>query len=1431
MGATPKALRSPPPRRFENYILARSTAPSVNLANVPDGLFSPCSPASTETSPQDPGVGYTDDGINVPIDIGFDFQIDGITYKKFAACTNGWMVLVDPVTGTFTSSEVLTTSIWINSGIRSTFTSRAVLLCPWFDDLRNVAFDPSQTGGLLSSTKVDRIRKGLETPPTVFNATQNSVKFFRDVRSAKGRRLIVRWNSLSDFSNPNTILRFEVILYENGTIEYRYAPRANINLFNNPSSPEDATIGVFMPNGTNRFRDFSLGLGYRDGERQQYRYGGAILTGSYSDTADSNTVSYTVNLKPFIHWPGLAAAGSMFTFMPPVNRRKVLPRAASAKASARLTLPTVARTGDARRGNDPVTFDDRRSAQFIDILSSSGRLVNYPTTLQRFFGDSEPNIVFRQDLFAGDFEFTASVIKDVVDQFILDDVPKSIEPFSEYKLFENDPNNDDDPFFVSGSRIDQLGDGLSQPLKAKTQIRLSLPINYNTVLFGTASTIHYYNKRAGAWEVPQNSSYTISNGASTNDSGKPKGDMVPFRDGDASALRIIEDQRGFGPIGNILASGSHNKSGNGDQTDASIGAPYNTLNVTTALNKSYPKSITVNEDYRATVDEIFQLPINQAFLIERAIIELPFAAGDGWFADKTMCLSTIESDPRGGFDFGGPALTIALFNQTIAGSFSRRDLIFSGTITHTYDNVNELICSNFTPLTSTFQIRPRGFQAYGAVPGAVVVPVSSGATGNTFTGSVAVKCEAQVSNGVIARLEMAMTSSDLQANKSGVIDVFNTAQITLASQVTSHYSQSCYIAYINNFGRGGTGFDPSGRSVFGKEFATTSELTRQGKINNPFYLTGTNGGAVSPTFVGIPAQFSQSIVNGTTFKFEAALSLEGYQPSPYLVQPSDTLVLAISKTRPVFLGSQAPSPKTSGSIQHDVQLITGSVNIVLYGSLLKEGREYHDTLNQPLASDAVHEIVVGNEPVLDQFESDYQDQFVSGSFDDFIGGDLITRVTRPDGRTIFVTGSVIGSPNATSILSRGSRGKIFSRVNARSAPTPGTSDFDFTDSVAFRTQPYFEKAGSVRLVQATDSTERFWDSLMPAINQCFLADGAGIFILRRDPNDIFNFNYIGDSRRVDQRLGFLWFDYQSPFWFPTWSALLDGVWTWSFPFEPRYSAIPRQQFIEKSFLANYSVDFFGGYIGVQPVQAIDPVPLQGFFFGPVGSELPSVPAKQTTKLAGPDSGGAAHDFHWICDTHLSAITPYGFTLTGSAGVADAVRALFGFGDLNNRIYTSLGPTYFGTTHFADVRHREPDPSYNWGSQWSLSPLIRGWKYGVYSGLPTFSKAYYRQDRYGQLRDMLEQRPFTKYYQSAEKSPGLVNFRQGTTPSAVTVKFVDAAGKLTKPENTWSQNLSFEATSSVPYFDGETRNRTAINTNTLNANIIAFKTNQFGQVTL
>lgn len=142
-----------------------------------------------------------------------------------------------------------------------------------------------------------------------------------------------------------------------------------------------------------------------------------------------------------------------------------------------------------------------------------------------------------------------------------------------------------------------------------------------------------------------------------------------------------------------------------------------------------------------------------------------------------------------------------------------------------------------------------------------------------------------------------------------------------------------------------------------------------------------------------------------------------------------------------------------------------------------------------------------------------------------------------------------------------------------------------------------------------------------------------------------------------------------------------------------------------------------------------------------------------------------------------------------------------------------------------------------GYTFGISPVIRGWKYGLYSGLPAHSKATFRRNRFGQLRDMLEQRQYTKFINDGTttfdneailRSPEIKELggarSQSATvvkgspgPSPVEVNFVRQAYRKTdrgigeiyvvgvQPNTTYSQNLSTEATSSLPYFDGFSRN--------------------------
>ena len=65
---------------------------------------------------------------------------------------------------------------------------------------------------------------------------------------------------------------------------------------------------------------------------------------------------------------------------------------------------------------------------------------------------------------------------------------------------------------------------------------------------------------------------------------------------------------------------------------------------------------------------------------------------------------------------------------------------------------------------------------------------------------------------------------------------------------------------------------------------------------------------------------------------------------------------------------------------------------------------------------------------------------------------------------------------------------------------------------------------------------------------------------------------------------------------------------------------------------------------------------------------------------------------------------------------------------------------------------------------AVIPLIRGWKYGLINASKTKSSVVYRLGRFGQFRDMLEQRLYTKFY----------NFNTSKTSSPISIIFMSGS---------------------------------------------------------
>jgi hypothetical protein len=108
----------------------------------------------------------------------------------------------------------------------------------------------------------------------------------------------------------------------------------------------------------------------------------------------------------------------------------------------------------------------------------------------------------------------------------------------------------------------------------------------------------------------------------------------------------------------------------------------------------------------------------------------------------------------------------------------------------------------------------------------------------------------------------------------------------------------------------------------------------------------------------------------------------------------------------------------------------------------------------------------------------------------------------------------------------------------------------------------------------------------------------------------------------------------------------------------------------------------------------------------------------------------------------------------------------------------------------------------------------GFRYGLINTEPMNSSAVFRHDRYGQFRDMLEQRDFTRYFKKINRRRSFQRRRRSNnfvSLGPVTIRFKSTiTDRRIKAVKTYSQNLSPTSTSSLPYFDadrdGKFRNR-------------------------
>lgn len=859
------------------------------------------------------------------------------------------------------------------------------------------------------------------------------------------------------------------------------------------------------------------------------------------------------------------------------------------------SYPSVARLGDdSRKGTFDIHFDDTTTMTFDEDVT-----VQYPhllpsgsNLLQNNTGSSSVSL-----------QATAVVRKGISDQFVRSvRQSESLTPFNEHKHYETH-NHGDDPFYMTGSHVSDVGLGFQSPLHSKTKIEIELNATRATMLKLSASLnpdtdgpvgsypMCYYNFDESAWEV-------LGRGQAWN------------IDNDSAASNNTEAQMiGFSPSFHIGTAG-------GTLTNVSqSGIPLDTF--------GFP----IHPKFHATSSQLLDVSdyIDRPFVLEKAVLE---------------------------------------FTASLSGSIRRPE---SEILYSTFFILNQR-----SPFSSSLLFPPApsllGATVSSSIPASV--QLSRGDAG-TYV---------DTSRDLVSWMQVAAAATNLDTSHESYID--------FARRELNVFSDASDVNWSGRYVMSGVMKTPAVHQidVFQESnwFEEHAVIYRYGGRSNTGVASGR--GLVSE-FVANPVKdqldpggsniFTATVISGT---------------NPYILLPGDRLVF----------GWQSPIPGDASNFVNEhlpeLSLASGPCRLLLYGSQLREGKEFHDTLNQSLTSNAVHE-AVGVQPVLDQFDVELRQQFSGSYLGEFLTGS-INAVSALNRRVI---ASTVGPVNTDVVIEQDSGLIYYPQDNAETARAK---------------VPTFS-----RNISLASPSERFFDTLMPRVED--VITGSAI----RFHSSRGNLVHVGVLDAI---------------------PYADTNWNRAFPFEPRYSHAARS--LNAAKLVRATLNVAGDVI------------------------------QETVR-----PGVLVHD-DGLYPSGLHILNALNFGLGTAASAREFLLHMYGIGDAAS-----------GTVAPANA---------NIGVGVGAGSVFRGFKYGVLNALPQHTKAVFRSSTYGQFRDMLEQRLFGKFFdEQATRFDGTKEGLPGSTVGPVTVRFVEFGSRnSTSPNKTYSSNLSLEATSSLPYFDGVVRNR-------------------------
>ena len=360
-----------------------------------------------------------------------------------------------------------------------------------------------------------------------------------------------------------------------------------------------------------------------------------------------------------------------------------------------------------------------------------------------------------------------------------------------------------------------------------------------------------------------------------------------------------------------------------------------------------------------------------------------------------------------------------------------------------------------------------------------------------------------------------------------------------------------------------------------------------------------------------------------------------------------------------------------------------------------------------------------------------------------------------------------GSALPTLGSSTWNRGVIGSVVSGSEEYKASTLLSDYTFKKA---NPFF-RSGETRYLRLSSNSQTIKDSITPNIVDIYQTGSWGSGSLVYPSNDFSSLAGSGIRLLFSKDNSIV--QAGSP------SGVVPNIankeWQWSYPYEVKYKNVRNYNFILSLPLTVKFREFV-------TIISMPPSPDQAdlsYYNQPVAA----------TNLD--------FVFYFISSNGIEIYTDQAGYYNGSSFYTSGLASSFLPTSLNSTLFQKLG---FGINPKPLSKNRlvadtnvpfSPPTSYGPAEFTSIinlctGSIIEGWRYGLYNGVPTNFSAVFRQNHYGQFRDMLEQRIYTATYNNPEiggpmDANGGIKFISGSSLAGESNNYLTASIYNEKPD--------------------------------------------------